>query len=72
MVTKEQALTAKHFEHVTLKDAQGAPARCRANGKCQTWVTRPDEFKLPVKHGLRTTFYITEGNAASWNVANQS
>lgn len=72
MITKHEALTEKHFEHISLKDSTGAPARCRANGKCQTWVTRPNEFKLPVKHGLHNTFYITNGNAASWNVANQS
>ena len=69
MITKEQAMTAKHFVHVTLKNADKTPLRARANGKCQTWKTRPDEFKLPAKHGLKDTFYITNENANQWNVA---
>lgn len=68
MITKAQAMTARHFEHVTLKDSRGAPVRCRASGQCQTWVTRPDDFKLPVKYGLKQSFYITPANAADWRV----
>ena len=69
MITKQQALTSRHFEHVTVKNSDGTPARCRAMGKCQVWKTRPDEFKLPVKHGLYQSFYITQDNAHDWNVA---
>ena len=69
MITKEQALTARHFEHVTLKGSDGQPVRCRAMGKCQTWKTRPNEFKLPVKYGLYQSFYITQDNAGEWNPA---
>lgn len=68
MVTKEQALTARYFEHATLKNADKTPVRARANGKCQTWKTRPEAFKLPVKYGLKQCFYITEANAAEWSV----
>lgn len=69
MITKQQAMTARFFEHVTLKGADKTPVRCRATGKCQTWVTRPDDFKLPVKYGLRQSFYITPANAGEWQVA---
>lgn len=72
MVTKEQAMTARNFEHVSLKNADGTPVRCRANGACKTWVTRPDDFRLPVKYGLKTCFYIEGGacgNAHEWVVA---
>lgn len=69
MITLAQALTAKNFEHTNLKGSDKQPIRCRANGKCQTWVTRPEAFKLPVKHGLRYTFYITNENCADWVVA---
>lgn len=69
MVTKEQAMTARNFEHVSLKNRDGTPVRCRASGACKTWVTRPNEFRLPVKYGLKQCFYITEHNAADWNVA---
>ena len=69
MITKEQALTARHFEHVTLKGSDGKPVRCRAMGACKTWKTRPNDFKLPVKYGLYQSFYITHDNAGEWHVA---
>jgi hypothetical protein len=68
-VTKEQAMTKRDFEHTTLRDSQGNWVRCRATGKCQTWKTRPEDFKLPVKYGLRDSFYITNENAKEWRVA---
>lgn len=71
-ITKAQAIAARYrdqFVHATLKDSAGAPVRCRVNGTCQTWKTRPDDFRLPVKHGLRECFYITPSNAAQWEVA---
>ena len=45
-----------------------APINWRANGKCKTWKTRPDEFKLPIKHGLYQYGYITQDNAHLFNV----
>lgn len=66
MITKQIALTARKFEHVTEKNKDGTPARCRAMGKCKVWKTRPDDFKLPVKHGMYTSFYITRDNANDW------
>jgi len=71
MLTKKQCLDADYrqtFEHINLKNSDKTPVRCRVNGKCKTWKTRPDEFKLPVKHGLRQCFYITEVNAHEWRV----
>lgn len=69
MITKQQAMSARHFEHCTAKNSDGTPARCRATGRCKTWITRPDEFRLPVKHGLRDSFYLTPKNAAEWVIA---
>ena len=54
------------LEHVTGKNADGTPLRCRVNGKLKTWKTRND-FQLPVKHGLKTCFYITPDNIDEWN-----
>ena len=68
MLTKDQAITARQFAHVSMKDSRGDPLRCRSNGKCQVWKTRPDEFKLPVKYGLYQYFYITNDNANEWSV----
>ena len=69
MITKSMAESAGYraqFNHVTIKNRDGSPARCRVNGKCKTWKTRPDEFRLPVKYGLRECFYITQNNASEW------
>lgn len=60
MITKLQAETHRgEFWHMTLKNADGTPIRCRVNGKCKTWKRTPNLFKLPVKHGMRDSFYIT-------------
>ena len=69
MITKDQAMSNRYFKHASLKDSRGNPVKCRASGKCQTWKTRPEEFKLPVKYGLDKSFYITPENAAEWVAA---
>lgn len=69
MITKDLALTTRNFEHVSEKNSDKTPLRCRAMGRCKTWKTRPAEFKLPVKYGLYQSFYITPANAAEWNPA---
>lgn len=69
MITKEHAENSyyrEEFYHTSLKNADGTPVRCRVNGKCKTWKTRPTEFRLPVKYGLRDCFYITPANAEEW------
>ena len=71
MITKAQAQSARNFEHVTLKNADGTPLRVRANGACKTWKTRPIEFRLPYKYGLYAYGYITERDAHNWNIAGE-
>jgi hypothetical protein len=74
MITKSIATSVPLgtiFEHNTLQNADGTPLRCRVNGKCKTWKTRPEEFRLPVKHGLKTCFYLTQANCHEWNLENQ-
>jgi hypothetical protein len=69
MITKQIALGLSHgnvFEHKTIKNKNGSPLRCRVNGKTKTWKTRPDEFKIPVKYGMKCCFYITKENANDW------
>lgn len=68
-ITKDQAMTARNFEHVTEKNKDGTPLRVRRNGKTKTWKTRPDEFSIPVKHGLYTYGQITHETAAVWRAA---
>lgn len=74
MITKEQAveLGGKHraqLQTIHMRTAAGLPYYCRVNGKCKTWKTRPEDFRLPVKYGLYECFYITPVNASDWEVA---
>ncbi len=69
MITKKIAENAKHgqiFHHVSRKNADKTPTRCRVMGVCKVWKTRPEDFKLPVKHGMYDSFYITPENAGDW------
>ncbi len=71
-VTREVALYHQGtFHHVHLKNADDTPVRCRANGVCKTWKTRPKDYRLPVKHGLRECFYITPVNNMDWEVTEE-
>ena len=54
--------------HVSLKNADGTPARCRVNGQIKLWKTRPNDFKLPVKFAAGLTFYIEPHNADEWQL----
>ena len=67
-MTYEEALTARRFYHKTAKKASGDPQECRRNGKTKTWKTRPGVFSIPVKQGLYSYGYITNDNAAEWEV----
>lgn len=51
------------IHHILDKNADGTPARWRVNGKIKTWKTRPDDFELPIKHGLYAFSRLTHKNA---------
>ena len=57
------------FHHETLKNRDGTPLRARMNGKIKTWKTRPGEFRIPAKYGLKMCFYITQDNVSEWRIA---
>lgn len=67
-MTREELMqtTQTTYYHATLRNADGSAVRCRVNGAMKTWKRRPDDFRLPVKHGLRDCFYITPQNVAEW------
>ena len=54
------------LKHKVLKNKDGSALRCRINGKIKTWKTRPGEFQVPVKHGLRDCFYINHNTVSDW------
>lgn len=73
MITKTIATQASYrqeFWHVSLKNRDNTPVRCRVNGKCKTWVRKPEDFRLPVKYGMYECFYITPANANEWSLPN--
>ena len=69
-MTHLEIVNSTNFEHATLKNSDGSPVRVRRNGKTKLWKTRPSDFKIPVKYGLRDCFYITPNNEQEWNATN--
>ena len=54
------------FWHRCILNSDGTPARCRANGQLKLWKTRPSNFSLPVKYGLKTCFYLNPVTILDW------
>lgn len=76
MITKQQAITANefHYEPCTKKvgPRDGITKHIetwRRNGQTQTWKTRPNEFRIPVKFGLYNYGSITERDSAFVHIA---
>lgn len=73
------AMTARDFHHrddcaqvVTYGPRGGATfprtEEWRRNGSTQTWKTRPGEFRIPVKYGLRSYGSLTDYDAPDWHI----
>ena len=62
-----QAHYGQEFFSRLERDHRGYPKRVRVSGKCKTWSTRQNEFRLPVKFGLYQSFYITDRNASDFS-----
>lgn len=45
--------------------------RCRTNGALRTWKTRPNDFRLPIKHGMRDYGEIVPSNATHFHLASE-
>lgn len=74
MITLEQALKSTEFHQEAAPvgwagpfdrpcEGRNGPVKWRRSGMTKTWKTRPGQFKIPVKHGLRNSDYITQDNA---------
>lgn len=73
MITKMEAVTAMIRQEFHMGDCvetigpRGGVTRkqfvVRVTGRCQTWITRPEEFRLPIRHGLKSNGAITQDNA---------
>ena len=76
MITRDQALTAQHFHYGDCQKIVGPRGgvqfkveRWRRNGRTQTWKTRPDDFRIPVKFGVKDYGQITSAYADRFHVA---
>ena len=68
-ITRENVETLHRgqiLHHVTVLNADKTPLRARVNGKVKLWKTSPEEFRVPMKYGIKTCFYITDLNAKDW------
>lgn len=61
--TREDALHAHTVHANGLFNADGTCMRYRRNGQTKTWQTRPGDYRMPVKHGMRDYAQITPDNA---------
>ena len=52
-------------------NADGSCRRWRVNGKAKTWVGRPEEFRVPIKYGLRVCGAITEANVTDFHLGSE-
>jgi hypothetical protein len=41
----------------------------RVSGQVQTWKTRPEDFRVPVKYGMYESSEVTQSNAGDWHIA---
>jgi len=65
IITRDNVTELRHGQTLYFRLETGSdrlPRRVRVTGKLKTWKTRPGDFRLPVKHGLYYSFYITEDN----------
>lgn len=62
----DDILACTEFWHRLDRNADGTPVRCRKTGQIKLWKTRPGQFRQPVKHGLKQSFYLTPDNIAEW------
>ena len=72
MITKDQAInlyTGATLYHLVERNADGTALRVRKNGKVKTWKSRPDEWRMPVKYGLKKCFYVDHNSAGEWLLA---
>jgi hypothetical protein len=42
--------------------------RVRRNGRTKLWKTRPGQWRIPIKAGLRSCAYLTEANTGHFRM----
>jgi hypothetical protein len=77
-ITKDQALTANEFHNGECRCIVGPRGGktvrqevWRRNGQTQTWKTRPLEFSVPVKFGLKSCARLNQINSIGFHTAEE-
>lgn len=75
MITKKQAMAADYFhlgdctKHVGPRGGvKLVISNWRRSGRTKLWMRRLDDFRVPVKYGLRSHGYVTAQEAHEWHV----
>lgn len=71
-MTLQEVETALDQGRILARMSNGKLWATRRNGATKTWKTRPNEFRIPVKAGLRACGYITHQNVDSDFVVRES
>jgi hypothetical protein len=78
MLTKSQAVNDMEFHRGECTRTVGPRGgvtenvtRYRRNGETKLWKTRPAEFRVPVKWGMRGYAYITELDVRDWHTPDE-
>lgn len=76
MISREQALTARKFHYGECKCTTGPRGgktvkveTWRRNGATKTWKTRPEDFVVPIKYGLKSCSLLTHRDAEEFHTA---
>ena len=76
MITKEQATSEREFHfgecRILVGPRGGETLQCevwRRSGRTQTWKTRPEDFRVPVKYGLYRSSEIRPYSAYEFHAA---
>lgn len=71
-ITFSQAIQLKScnsIHHNTLKNCDGKTCQVfKINGKVKLWKTKPYQFQIPIKRGLREYYYLTENNCDQFHL----
>ncbi len=75
MITKDQAMKCQDFHYNGCTRRIGPRGGVtekteswRRNGVTKVWKTRPDEFRVPLKYGLKAYGELTHLNASEFHV----
>jgi hypothetical protein len=70
-MTMQQAINwgcGEWIHHDSLKNSNGTCQQFRRNGQTKLWKTRPNEFQIPIKRGLREYYYLTHSNCNEFHM----